>query len=279
MLKPELLFPQSHDFSSQQCFPNHSLSVQHHSFRKQESRPEIQLAKSLFHLRGKKNDLQEGDGLSFYSLLKECLNLNSCFHSARTFHLNNVSLIIHFQFNIIHFESRNPGRKFKLLSHYFTSGVKKRSSKRGRTIFLLVPKRMLRPDLLFPQSMIFKLINVSLITHFQFDIIHFENRNPGRIQITKSLFHLRGEKKFLKNRGRTIFLLFTKGMLKPDRMFPQSHDFSSQQCFLNHSLSARPHSFRKQESRPEIQLAKSLFHLRGEKTIFKKGTDFLFTLY
>ena len=193
------------------------------------------------------------------------------------FHLNNVSLITHFQFNIIHFENRNPGRKSNSLSHYFTSGVKKRSSKRGRTFFLLVPKGMLKPDPMFPQSMIFKLINVSLITHFQFDIIHFENRNPGRKFKLLSHYFTSGVKKRSLKRGRTFFLLFTKGMLKPDRMFPQSHDFSSQQCFLNHSLSARPHSFRKQESRPEIQITKSLFHLRGEKTIFEKGTDYLFT--
>jgi len=122
-----------------------------------------------------------------------------------TFHLNNVSLITHSQLDPIHFESRNPGRKFKLLSHYFTSGVKKRSSKRGRTIFLLVPKRMLRPDLLFPQSMIFKLINVSLITHSQLDPIHFESRNPNRKSNSLSHYFISGVKKTIFKKG-TDFL-------------------------------------------------------------------------
>jgi hypothetical protein len=129
---------------------------------------------------------------------------------------------------------------------------------------------MLRSDLLFPQSMIFKLINVSLITHSQLDPIHFESRNPGRKFKLLSHYFTSGVKKRSSKRGRTFFLLFTKGMLKPELLFPQPQDFSSQQCFPNHSLSVQHHSFRKQESRPEIQIAKSLFHLRGEKTIFKK---------
>ena len=192
------------------------------------------------------------------------------------FHLNNVSLITHFQFNIIHFENRNPGRKSNSLSHYFTSGVKKRSSKRGRTFFLLVPKGMLKPELMFPQSYDFSsqqcFPNHSLsVQHHSFQA----QESRPEIQIAKLLFHLRGEKAISEKGTDYLFTLFIANV-KTLTPVSSVNDSSSHHCFLNHSLSVQHLSFRKQESRQEIQFANSLFHLRGEKAISENGTNYLF---